>query len=488
MSIVSCASCGMQFNAAGYQPGVQFQCTQCGAMVTVGAKAGPAPAGRPGAKRATGMQKRGPAGAGPRAARGGPAAPQGQDQPAYGAAPVSKKSNAGLFVGLGVGVVVVGIIVALVVMGSKPSPQENQKAASDKAFQEQKDLAAKRDAETQAKNDAVNRTMKAAMERGTSIESALRNSDKAALEGMFDWTAYAAYLSDLASKDPKFLASGPLFSSGQWVMDGPTPKWEGKAVHGPESLKAAVMGYIEKFLFGSPQVTWIKAAAEDAQKGGFSGVKINGRDYLGKFISVDVKGAGKTKEFWVGSTLGDDGVKIINFVDKSALSALQQEFAKANRKSVDDRNPMRDDRDIPVPGTDTPGEGDTDDPPPAEENLPAMAKTGAQPKEPALVNVVNSLKDGNKLKAAQKTTITTSKSDEKKAMLGALIDALIDAHNAGKRREKGTISAALFEVWGNFARDKGYGPDNVTYDIEGRSQSDGDEVIRRWILIYNDYK
>lgn len=486
MSIVSCASCGMQFNAAGYDPGVQFQCTQCGAMVTVAAKGGKAaPGGRPGAKRATGMQKRGPAPAGARAARGGPAQQQGQEQPAYGQPYTSKKSNAGLFVALGVGVVVVGIIIAVVVMGSKPSPQENQKAASDKAFEEQKAAAAKRDAEQTAKNDALKRTLNAAMDRGGSIESALRGSDKAALEGMFDWTSYAAYLSDLAAKDPKFLASGPLFSSGQWVMDGPTPKWEGKAVHGPESLKTAVMTYIENHLFGSPEVKFEKGRSETLE-GGFANHKVNGVDYIGKKIFIEVRGAGKTKEFWVGAPLGEDTVKILNFRDPSALNTLQQVYAKANRKPVDDRDPHRDDRDIP--GKVEPRDPDWVEDPPANEELPAMAKTGAQPKDPALVNVVNALKDGNKLKPAQKTTITTGKSDDKKATLGALIDALIEAHNSGKRREKGTISHALFEVWGNFARDKGYKESDVTYDIEGRSQSDGDEVIRRWIKVYNDYK
>lgn len=484
MSIVSCGSCGMQFNAAGYEPGVQFQCTQCGGMVTVGAAA---PAGRPGAKRATGVQKRGPGG--PRA-MGGPAQgrqAQGGQQQQQPYAP-AKKSSTGMIIGVIVGVAVVGILIAVVVMSSGPSPQQAVQEKTKSAVDTQKEVIAKKDAETAAKNDGIKRTIKAAMDRGPTIESALRNSDKAALEGMFDWTTYAAYLGDLSrgADGPKYMASGPLFSSGEWYMDGPTPKWKGKAVHGPESLKAEVMGYIEKHLFGSPEVLWQRAATEDEKKGGFGALKINGREYLGKFIFVEMKGTGKTKEFWVGAPVGDEAVKIINFVDKSAITTLQQEYAKANRPVVDDRNPIRDDRLPPDEPTEPEGDDPVDDGPKAED-LPAVAKTGAMPTDAPLVNILNQLKDGNKLKEAQKKTITTSKAEEKKAMLGALTDALIDAHNSGKRREKAMISDALFQVWGNFARNEGYDSPDMVYAVEGAQQSDSDEPIKRWILVYNKY-
>jgi len=493
MSIVSCGSCGMQFNAAGYDPGVQFQCTQCGAMVTVGAvAAAPAPVGRPGAKRATGVQRRGPAG--PRAARGGP--PAGGQDAGYQQAYAPKKNNSAMFLGIGGGVVVIGIIIAIVVMSSKPSPQESQQSSADKAFETQKEVQAKRDAEVKAKNDALKTTLNAALERGPAIETALRNSDKAALEAMFDWTNYAGYLGDLAKgpEGSKFLGSGPMFSTGEWekTAEGKmTGKWTGATVHGPESLKTAVMGYIEEFLFGSPEVKFDKARSETLE-GGFSNLKINGRDYLGKKIFIEVKGAGKIKEFWVGAPMGDDAVKIINFKDPSALTALQQKAGKANRVVTDDRNPIRDDRDPMGDDPKDPKDPGEEDGPiedgPAEEELPAMAKTGGSPKEPALINIVNQLKDGNKLKEAQKKTIKDAKAEDRKAMMGALIDALIDAHQSGKRREKGMISHALYETWSNFAGAQGYSLDDATYDIEGRSQSDSDDVIRRWIKVYNEYK
>ncbi|MBK9974244.1 MAG: hypothetical protein IPP14_05675 [Planctomycetes bacterium] len=508
MSIVSCGSCGMQFNAAGYEPGVQFQCTQCGAMVTVGAPA--APARGPGGKKPTGVQRKGLAGPargaaparaagpargpGPRHA-GSPAQVMGQGQQQGGPAGYApKKNNALLFVGLGVGGVVVAIIIAVVVMATGPSPEDKGKAAAQTKFDQAKADQEKRDAEVREKNDAVKRTLTASMDRGTAIESALKNGDKATLEGMFDWTVYAAYVSDLAKGEEasKFLASGPMFSTGEWEKSAEgkyTGKWLGKAPHGPESLKSVVMGYIEKHLFGSPDIKWDKAKSEILESG-FSKLIINGKEYMGKKIFVEVRGAGKTKEFWVGAVMGDDAVKVINFRDPSALTTLQQEVGKSNRTTTDDRNPIRDDRDPTVKDPNDPGPG-PDEPEgpdqPLVEDLPAVAKTNAMPNDAALVNVVKYLSNGDKLKPAQKQTITTSKAEEKKAMLGALIDALIDAHKGGKRREKAMISDALFAVWGNFARNEGYAEDDMVYAVEGNSQSDSEDPIKRWIAVYNKY-
>ena len=39
-NIVTCGSCGAQYDATGYQPGVQFACTNCGTLVTVAAAPG----------------------------------------------------------------------------------------------------------------------------------------------------------------------------------------------------------------------------------------------------------------------------------------------------------------------------------------------------------------------------------------------------------------------------------------------------------------
>jgi hypothetical protein len=249
------------------------------------------------------------------------------------------------------------------------------------------------------------------------------------------------------------------------------------------------MGYIEEFLFGAPEIKFDKPRSETLE-GGFAKLVINGREYMGKKVFIDIKGGGKIKEFWVGAVEGDDAVKIINFRDPSALTALQQKAGKANRAATtDDRSHMREDDRSHLREDDRPKPGENDEPGETPEvELPPLAKTGARVVDAAVTNVINQLKDGNSLKEAQKRTLINAKAEERKAAMGALVDALIDAHQGGKRREKATISAAMFEVWANFARNEGFSKADMVYDFEGRTQSAEDDVIRRWILVYNKYK
>ncbi|MCC6466005.1 MAG: hypothetical protein IT463_11760 [Planctomycetes bacterium] len=483
MSIVSCASCGAQYNAAGYQPGVQFQCTGCGAMVTVGKAAGGKAAGP---KRATGAVSRGRPAGPARAGQGGAERERPMGPPA------KKGMGAGAIVGIIVGVVVVAIVALIAVFASKPSPQEDAKAKLAAAAEAEEAKIAREDAERKANNDRLRKTMSACVAKGAAIETALRGGDWNGLKGMFDWQTYSLFVKEQRiDKDPAH-AGNPFHTTGKWEQVDGKVKWVNQAPHGADTAQIAVMEYMERAYAGSPAVTLDRVAA-DNEKSGFGGapwgdeaqkLKVGGKHIVGKILNVTVQGAGdKPKEFWVGAECGSDDVRIIYWHDASAKKRLSDEYIKANKKPVDDRSLMNDDRDPMVePGTEEPG---TEDPPAVE--LPAAAKTGAKPTDAALVNILNAMIRGDKLTEAQKSTIVGSKKAEKKAMLGGLIDALLDAHNQGKRREKAMISNALLAVWGNFARSEGFLDEEVTYDVEGRSQSDNDEAIRRWCLIYNKY-
>lgn len=150
MSITACQSCGMQFDTSAYAPGTQFNCSSCGAVVTVAAaRPQAAPQGGPVMRRGPmpqqqqqrpqQQQMRGPAqpGYGQRPGsqagygqRPGPqqgyGAPQGYGQPTgYGqqqgyGLPMAppKKSNTGLIVGLVIGALVLVIIVVVVIASS----------------------------------------------------------------------------------------------------------------------------------------------------------------------------------------------------------------------------------------------------------------------------------------------------------------------------------------------------------------------------------
>ena len=170
MSTITCQSCGMQYDGSGLQPGVQFQCTQCGTMVQVGA---PAPAVRRGPARPRGPVARGgrpmPAAAPAAAAPG-----QGPVHPAYG--PPPKRGGGGAIIALSVvGVVLVVIVVAAVVFSS------GHQAAIDTKQKEQQDMLAERQArflkesaEAKRKSDELIKPLDAAMALGEPIAAAMR--------------------------------------------------------------------------------------------------------------------------------------------------------------------------------------------------------------------------------------------------------------------------------------------------------------------------
>ncbi|MBX3461515.1 MAG: hypothetical protein KF696_16340 [Planctomycetes bacterium] len=499
MSTITCGSCGMQYDGSGLQAGVQFQCTQCGSMVQVGG----------GASRPTGVQRKGPGKtAGPKAAgrpraAGGP--PQrraagpvmgqpghdpNQQQAPYGAP--RKKSNAGLFVGLGVGLVVIVLIVVIVVASSGPTPQQAQQASQDDAKKKREEEQARRDAETTKKNEELTKSMQASKAMGRKIEAALRGSDAAGLEGMFDWRTYALYNGDLVKNNPDFMNSSPLIVDGDWekLDNGKySGKYVGRAVRGPDSLKSRLMGFFGNYFFGA-EITWDEERTNH-EKSAFS-LSIGGTDYLGVKVFIDVKNRGKLKEFWVGAPRGSDQAKVINFVDPGALKTLQEKEAKNERDPrTDDRDPTNPDRDPTNPNRTPrdPGPDERTDPTDndPDADLPPVAKTGASPSDPALANAVNELKR-NALNEARKDTVRkhTSKTD-KKATMGAIIDVLIDAVKSGDRNLKHNASKTLYDIWKSFSA-ADWKREDLVYDLEfGGGQNDKDDIVRRWLWTYQNY-
>jgi hypothetical protein len=500
MSIVSCGSCGMQYNAAGYKPGVQFKCTQCGAMVVVA-----------GAARGTGRMP-----GGPRRAAGGPVGGPGPyaTNP-YG--PPQRKSNVGAMIGIGGGVAVaIGLIIVVIVASSGPSPAELQQQKITAENEERRKRTAAEDEKKRQKNALMTTTYDAALTLGNRIEELTRENNRPALEALFDWDAYAAYNAGLAAKDKQYLVT-PLFSTGKydWVdserkdpatgemKKEPLLKWQVQSLHTSTTLRTAVMDYIEKFCFNSPEVMWDRAnTAKDT--GSFGGMVAGGRTYMGKKIYLRIKGTGKVKEFWVGAPEGDANVRVINFVDESATSNVVNEIIKVEKKSGtssdggpgDDRGlgggfderkkreggDTRRDPEAGEPGKEAPrGE--------QEIELPPLAKTNAKPTDARLENVLRSLVGGAHLAPAQRTTVVSSPVAERKAMLGALIDALIDAHKAGKRLEKHSLSAALYDLWKNHANHVGtWQESDMTYEADGNKQSNSEDPIKRWLKVYAEYK
>ncbi|MCZ7606204.1 MAG: hypothetical protein M5U25_09035 [Planctomycetota bacterium] len=495
----------MEYDGTGLKAGVQFQCTQCGGMVQVGAPrakgktAGPRAAGGPrpaGGPRAAGGPARG-------GARGRPAAggsPMGQMQaaqqkPGYG--PPKKGSNAGVFVGIGVGVIALVIVLAAVFMGSGPAPEDLAKQKAEEDHKRHKEEMAKKDAEVAAENEAKLKPINALMQQGPSIEAALRNGDAATLEALFDWNAYASYNANLIAGTwggNMEYKEAALICVGDWVRDAdgaPTGSFMGKAAHGADGLRQRVMEYIKEFYFGAQDIKWEKARTE-AHAG--NSVTVGSTVYLTKPIYISFKGSGPEKEFWLGAPKGSGDVRIVNFIDKGAFTKLQEKEAPRQRK-VDDRDPRNPDRDPRNPDRDPASDPGSDpipgmEDPPAnpDDNLPNVAKIGTMPTEPALVNAVNELKNGGKLNAQRISQIKGEPNkDEKKATMGALVDLLIDAVNSKDRTAKLNISTALHECF-KFLAYVGWEKEELVYSIGFEGQSESDIIVRRWIELYNSYK
>jgi hypothetical protein len=488
MSTITCSSCQMEYDGTGLQAGVQFQCTQCGNMVVVGAAA-KAPIGRNAARprAAGGPPKRGGArGAG----RAAPMAAGGQqnDGQQQGYAAPAKKSNVGLFIGLGIGAAVLIVIVIVVVMSSGPAPEDLTKEADKRRLDDRKKEIADEDARRLAEKQALTKTYDAAYAQGPAIEAALRGGNASTIENLFDWQAYALYNDTLISADPAaYLKSkdAPLLCVGEWDKDAsgaPTGVFTGKTPLGPDGLKARVMFYIQEFYFGKEDIRYVddRSKAHEGYK-----VSIRGTDYYTKPIYVSFKGGGVEKEFWVGAPKGSTDVRIINFRDKQAFPNLQGKEAKKERD--DGRgDPFNRERDLTRDPEDPedPRERPTD----PDGDLPATAKTNAKPTVAALINAIEDLKRGVKLNTAKIQNIEKEPSKvEKKATMGALIDLLIDAVNGNDRAGKNRISSALYDVWQPFVP-QGWEQDDMVYNIDFDGQSDADTVVRRWLDIYNSYK
>lgn len=504
MSTITCNSCGMQYDGSGLQPGVQFQCTQCGAMVAVGAAAPPPAAARgparprggpPGRAPARGPAGRGPAkgpGRGPRPMAGGPQQQMQDQQQGYGPPPKSG-GNAGLFVGIGVGAVVLILIIVAVVASGGPSPQDAEKQRREEQEQKRREQIAKQDEETRKANEAILKPKEAAMAQAGDVFNAVKNEDAATLEAMFDWKAYAAYnqtLIDDPEKGKDYLNS-PLLAVGSWEKDGSgkyTGMFIGEVAHGPDSLKTRVMNYLKEFVFGAEELEWEKGKTE-SEAGDFS-LELNGTKYYGKRVFFTYKGAGKTKELWLVAPVGSDQVRIINYVDNSSIKNLQSLEAK-NERTGDQRDPYNPDRDPRNPDRDPPKDPDNPEDPPVDPdaNLPQVAKTGAMPTEPALRNAVDELKRGGDLNSARTRAVEgESSKQQKKATMGAFIDLLIDAYNGNDRTMKLRISSALWEIWRPFVP-QDWGKDDMVYTLDNfGSQSSLDLHIRRWLEVYNSYK
>ncbi|MCB9935438.1 MAG: hypothetical protein H6840_07075 [Planctomycetes bacterium] len=493
----------MEYDGSGLQAGVQFQCTQCGSMVQVGA---PAPRGKPGGKRPAGGPRaaggpaprgstRGPARGRPGAAGASPMAQMQnsqQQQPGYGPPPRSG-SNAGVIVGVIVGVVVLILVVVAVVMGSKPAPEEIVKQKQQDEIKQRKEEMAKKDADVAKENELKLAPINAAMQAAPGIESALRNGDAAALEGMFDWNVYASYNATWIAAnwggawDYKEAA---LLCVGDWEKDAdgaPTGKFIGQAAHGSDGLRQRVMEYIKDFYFGAEDIRWEKARTE--AHAGFT-VTVGSTTYLTKPIFISFKGGGVEKEFWLGAPKGSTDVRIVNFIDKGAFTKLQEKEAPRQRK--DDRGLMRDPVKERDPGAGTnknPDPGMEDPPADPDSNLPNVAKTGAMPTDAALVNCIKELqKDGGKLNAARVSQVKGEPNKkEKKAAMGAMLDLLIDAVNGKDRSAKNNISLALWECF-QFLVYKEWTKEDMVYTIGFDGQSETDTIVRRWIQLYNDYQ
>jgi DNA-directed RNA polymerase subunit RPC12/RpoP len=485
MSTVTCSSCGMEYDGTGLQAGVQFQCTQCGSMVVVGA---PATAGikrnaaRP--RAAGGPPKRGPARAG--AGRAAPMAagqPQEDERPGYGAPP-AKKNNAPVIIGVVMGVAVVVVMIVVIVLSGGPDPAEQEAAFREEKKKKQKEDAAAKDAQTKADNELVKKPMDAAIAQAPSIETLLLNQDAKAIENLFDWNVYAGYNQTLIEKTPDFMNT-PLIGVGTWEKEGDryTGRFLGKVGHGPDSLRERVMAYIQAYIFGATELKWDRAKT-DAEAGGFT-IEVSGKKYIGKKVFIDYRGGGKTKEFWLGAEKGTDNVRLLNFVDLNSLKNLVTDEAKNER--TDDRNFMRD-PDNRDPSRDPEDEDPEDAPSDSDGDLPKNAKTGAMPTAAACLNAYEDLKRGTKLNAARiKAVETEPKKSEKKATMGAFIDLLIDAVKANDRAGKNRISSALWGIWQPFVP-QDWGQDDMVYNIDFDGQSDADTTVRRWIEVYNSYK
>ncbi len=483
MSTITCQSCGMQYDGSGLQPGVQFQCTQCGSMVQVAAA--PAP-----------MARRAPPRAGGRAHGGRPMGPQGAQQGGQ-AMPYGPPRKSGAGGGI-IAIVVVAVLIVVVVIGVVVGMSSRSARIDDKEQAEKDRVAAQRakiereNAELQRKEAELRKPFEASLKVGEDIAGAIRSGNRTMLDSMFDWNTFAAYNKQLADADPTHMNSA-LMAEGAWEEideEGKTKiKWVGKSIRTSDSLRQRALDYVENFMFGAKGVHWDRGKSEiDGSR--FS-MAVGGAEYYGHRIFIDVEGAGRTKEFWVGAPRGSTDVKILNFVDKSMMQKLQEKESRT--VLVENRDFLREGYDTTKGALGKDGkEGGADSGDPRNDpdhGLPVPVKTGDMPTLPELVNCVTELRRNNKLNEMRLSQIRdTQSTKEKKATMGAFIDILIDAHKGKNRTGKYVASLALFEIWNKYGYE-GWNREKLVYDMTDlNSQEESDLIIRRWRDIYKNYK
>lgn len=499
MSVISCQSCDMQYNGEGMQAGVQFKCTGCGAMVQVPAAAAPmraAPRGRaPGGKAPGG---RGARPGGGRPAAGGPRRgnDQQQDGPRFGAP--AKKGSGGMVVGIAIGVITIIIIIVVVVVASGPSPTEVARTAdADRIKQANEDMK-KKNAEIKASNARKNKSYAASKAMSDGIKAAFTNEDKVALLALFDWDLFSEVVRANIKNDKEHLLS-PLFCTGTWEKkdDRYTGKYLGTAARSGDGLKLRMMDYLGEHYFGTGEVTFQQKKSHD-EKSKISKT-IGGKLYLG-YKLIFKFGGGKEKTFWVVAEEGSDMARIIYLEDKGHGKKISEKEAKNQKKIAPDlRGADTGTRDAVEPkdpdGTEIPSDTGIEDAMPDDEDpeasLPEAKPTGDSPSNPDLVNLIKDICErGKSLNTARQKRMSGKTKAEKKAAMGAFIDALIRNIESRDRNLKFRISDAMYKIWGG----KGFIPENLGYsdmvyemDMSG-SQSDEMLRVQRWLAVYNSYK
>jgi hypothetical protein len=486
----------MQYDGSSLKAGVQFKCTGCGEMVVVGAAVPAAPRG------ATRKLTKGGTGAMAQPARGGTAvlagrpagrasvagrpAPGGAQQQQPMGAPV-KKDNTQLFVFGGIGVVVVGILIAVFVLASGPSPQAVQAKADEEASAKKKKEVADEDAKKTKFNTWRNAVIQSAHDMGPKIAAALSAKDDGGFfKNNVDWGLMAAKQRETLEKDKAWL-DHPLYSTGEWVKEdkgakGIVVRWAGKAARGPDDMQQRVLGYFATQYQGG-ETTYDKAVSE-SEKSELTW-PVAGKTYVGKKLQISTKTSAKPLLFYCGALEGQTAVTIVWIDDPKAKENLtKKEVERPKTAATDPQNlgnngqgdPMNPER--PDPGTETPT--------PAE--LPEAVKTGEMPPAGLLTNVLRDIKDGNGITDAQAKSVqsdTNAKADKKK-FIGACIDILIDMRAANDRAGIGKATSALLKIFKNMLK---YDTDKYTYNFEmGGDPTSDDGPIRHWYEFYQEYK
>ncbi|KAA0212935.1 hypothetical protein EDM80_08820 [bacterium] len=512
---ISCQSCGYQYDGTGLQAGVQFQCTQCGNMVVVGQAPGRkaptkgAPAAR-GGPAPRGPKPMGRAG-GPRAAQpyGAPGAQGGPQGAAFGP---PKKDNTMMIMGIIGGVIVVGMIAAIVMMtSSKENQQQQSKADDDRRAREEKEAQLKKNEQVKKDGEARIATIQAATQAGPRIAGMLASKDMTALSAMFDWTAvWEDFKNQLEKREkkpptnpdgsPKLDKAGrpvpsdydkfmdnPLFCDGDWEKDekgNPTGRYKGSNIKGPDGIRQRMMGYIE-MMYGGVDAQ-ADEAAMDKQKtpaeAKFS-LTLGGKVLLGRMVMIKSTAASnKYLNFYVGAAAGDTNVRILRFEDSGVLENLKQKEAAYVRKTPTNDNQFENpDRERPR-DPNNPDTAGPDENPPAD--LAPAKKTGAACPQ-ALINIFRDLRDGKSVTDAQiKVVQDQSRSKEdRKAFIGACVDALIDHFEKRNRMELQNLSRSLFRI---YERAIGYPEKEATFDPTTFDPAN-DYPLRVWYDFYERY-